>query len=212
MSAMAHDELESLLWTILRNFESLALEKYQTYFPRLATSEKKDLVRQMSELAPDDRALDRSQLAGPVRELLACARQGEAASTLIVQGLVLERFGRILYDTLAKTGTLSPQTHALAVTGKAISGELSDLVPALVTQKMGDGEGLLECFTLDSREVLKRLDTLSEELDRAFAERFQVRFSDTVAEFAADLVQTCTAMGMNRKKLMCHLTACLMGV
>jgi hypothetical protein len=205
-------EVESLLWTVLRNFESIALQQYQSYCPALATPEKRTYLTKLQAIAPDDALLEKSELSIPIRELLASAQSQTEVATLIIQGLILEQFGRALYDTLARLEEVGPQTRTLALEGKAISSALADVVPSLLTKKNGEGEVIFEIFVRHSHDVLRRLDILGEGLDQRFADRFSVRFSEIVAEFAADLIQTCVAMGINRKKLMCHLTGCLMGI
>ena len=46
------DKDELLMWRILGKLESLAVNQYESWFPHLATPEKKELVSQLLKAAP----------------------------------------------------------------------------------------------------------------------------------------------------------------
>jgi uncharacterized protein YfiM (DUF2279 family) len=60
--------------------------------------------------------------------------------------------------------------------------------------------------------VLGALDGLADPVDRVFGERFGLRFADVMGEFTADLISTCTALGMQRRKVVAQLAGAAMGI
>ena len=62
-----------------------------------------------------DAALAASPLGQPIQELLQAADGADSTATLIVQGMVLERLGQIIYKALSAQQTVSDATRALAV-------------------------------------------------------------------------------------------------
>src|SRR5260221_3309821 len=89
------------MWRILGKLESLALRKYESWLPHLATPQKKEVASQLLTAAPDDAALAASPLGQPIQELLAAPASHDSTSTLIVQAFVLERVGQIIYKPLS---------------------------------------------------------------------------------------------------------------
>ena len=97
------DQDELLMWRILGKLEALALRKYESWVPHLATPQKKEVASQLLAAAPDDVALAASPLGQPIQDLLDAAGATDQTSTLIVQGFVLERLGQIIYKALSAT-------------------------------------------------------------------------------------------------------------
>jgi hypothetical protein len=205
-----HDEL--LLWRILGKIEALALRKYESVLPQLAIPEKKAVVSQLLEAAPDDAVLDGSPLADPVRELLAAADRTGPADTLIVQGFVLERLGQIIYKVLSNHAAVSQPTRALAAHGWKASSSVIDLATQQISRQIGEGELLFQALCEAADGVLRRLDGLGEGVDRIFGARFGLTFSEVLGEFTAELLPACVALGVNRRKLVCHLAGVFMGM
>ncbi len=71
---------------------------------------------------------------------------------------------------------------------------------------------LYAVFADTSEHVLAALDALAEPVDEVFGERFGLRFADVMGEFAAGLVTACTALGMQRRKVVAHLAGACMGL
>lgn len=205
-----HDEL--LLCRILGKLEALALRKYESVLPALAIPEKKAVVSQLLETAPDDAALNASLLAEPVRELLAAAESSAPNDTLIVQGFVLERLGQIIYKVLQNHTTVSLDTRALASTGWHACTSVIELATLQIGRQVGDGDRLFQAFCSAADGVLRRLDGLGEGVDRIFGQRFGLTFSEVLGEFTAELLPACVALGVNRRKLVCHLAGVFMGM
>jgi polar amino acid transport system substrate-binding protein len=84
------DASELLLWSLMDEFERLALERYAALSPGLATPAKRDFVARLAALDLDRAALAASDLAAPADALLVHARSTDEVSALVVQGLVLE--------------------------------------------------------------------------------------------------------------------------
>jgi hypothetical protein len=205
-----HDEL--LLWRILGKLEVLALRKYESVLPLLATPEKKAMVVQLLLVAPDDAALEASPLGQPVRELLAAAENTAPGDTLIVQGFVLERLGQIIYKVLSSHATVSHATRALGSTGWQACSSVIELATQQLGRQIGDGDRLFQAFCRAADGVLRRLDGLGDGVDRLFGERFGLTFSEILGEFTAELLPACVALGINRRKLVCHLAGVFMGL
>ena len=77
---------------------------------------------------------------------------------------------------------------------------------------MGIGEQLFQTFATVSRPVIMHLDALGERMDSHFNERFGVTFADLMGEFVAELVPICVELGVERRKIVGHLTGVLMGI
>jgi len=205
-----HDEL--LLWRILGKLEALALHKYESLLPQLATPEKKAVVSQLLEAAPDDTELEASALREPVRELLAAADSPVPTDALIVQGFILERLGQIIYKLLSTHAGVSPTTQSLAQRGWQACTSVIDLATQQISRQVGEGDRLFQALCGAADGVLRRLDGLGEGVDHIFGARFGLTFSEVLGEFTAELLPACVALGVNRRKLVCHLAGVFMGL
>lgn len=206
------DRAELLLWALMHEFERLALDCYTAHVPSLATTDKRCFVARLDALAADSTPLAASELARPVDELLVRARSADAVSTLIVQGLVLEHLGQAIYRVARDTERASAASRAFAAAGRAASVSVSAAVSAEITERVGTHERLYAVFADVSHEVIGALDALAEPVDHIFGERFGLRFADVLGEFAAGLVTACTALGMQRRKVVAHLAGACMGL
>jgi len=206
------DGTELLLWAVMRKFERLALEHYATHAPALATSEKRRFVARLDVLETDEAPLAASVLAAPVEEILARARSSDAVSVLIVQGLVLEHLGQAIYRVAKDTERASTASRALAVAGRAASVSVTTHASAEIAEHVGTHERLYPVFAEVSQEVMAAFDALAEPVDEVFGERFGLCFADVLGEFAAGLITACTALGLQRRKVVAHLAGACMGL
>ena len=206
------DETELLLWALMRKFEGLALVDYTRHARALATAEKRRFVACLDALEMDEAPLAASVLAGPVEAVLARARSTDAVSTLIVQGLVLEYLGQAIYRVAKDTERASHASRALAAAGRAASVSVTSQASAEIAEYVGTHERLYPVVAEVSQEVIAALDALAEPVDEVFAERFGLRFADVLGEFAAGLITACTALGMQRRKVVAHLAGACMGL
>jgi hypothetical protein len=206
------EETEQLFWTVMRRFECQALAQYQDHVPALISDEKRRWVDELRALAPDDALLSTSALGAPMDELQAAAGQAhDPRSAVVVQGLVLERVRRVVYDAVGASSTVSEATRARAQKGRSISAALVDASPRSFAELNG-GEAAFPVFAEASDDVLQRLDAVGESVDAVFGSPFGLGFSDVVGELVADLVPSCVALGMDRRKVMSHLAGALMGL
>ena len=83
---------------------------------------------------------------------------------------------------------------------------------AQIAERVGTHERLYPVFAEVSQNVLAALDALAEPVDEIFGDRFGLRFADVMGEFAAGLVSACTALGMQRRKVVGHLAGACMGL
>ena len=203
---------ECLLWTILRSFESLALKQYELNVSMLATAEKKDLVQLLVSQVPTDEALEGTDLALPIKNLMVSATGTDQEHTLIVQGLLLEVLGRTIYRMFQAKDMFSSSTSALCNTGLEAGKSIHREIRRLINEKIGIGEQLFQAFVTISKPVIINLDALGERLDRHFNERFGISFADLMGEFIAELIPTCVELGMERRKIVGYLTSVLMGI
>jgi len=203
---------EILLWTILHNFEALALKQYEKNVLVLATPEKKELVELLASKVPTNKAMENTSLEEPVNNLLTSATNSDEIHTLIVQGILLEILGQTIYRTFKDSDAFTSATHALCLTGLTAQESIREETRKLILEKIGSGDKVYEVFVSISRPVIMNLDALGESLDQHFSEKFGISFSDLMGEFVAELISTCMDLGMDRRKVVGYLTSTLMGI
>jgi hypothetical protein len=203
---------ELLLWTILRNFEALALKQYELYVPALVTSQKKELVDLLMSQVPSDIALDGTDLAAPVTNFLQSATGPDDVQTLIIQGLLLETLGQTIYQMFEENEVFSSDTRTMCSTGIAAGQSIKAEVSELIAKKFETDEKLFQAFVSSSRPVIGYLDALGQRLDKHFSERFNISFADLMGEYVAEIIPACGALGMDRRKVVSYLTSVLMGI
>jgi hypothetical protein len=206
------NESETLLWTILRNFEALALKQYENNIPNLATAQKKELVKLLISQVPTDTVLDSTNLAQPVNDLLIAATSDNKLDTLIIQGILLEVLGQTIYQTIKESDKFTETTHKLCNVGLTARASIKEKTHKLIIEKIGFGDNVYKAFINISRPVIICLDALGESLDQHFSEKFDISFSDLMGEFVAELVATTIELGMERRKVVAYLTSTLMGI
>jgi hypothetical protein len=206
------DGTELLLWAVMLKFERLALECYTAHAEGLATVEKRRFVARLDALRTNEAPLAASVLAAPVEEILARSRSTDPVSALIVQGLVLEHLGQAIYRVAKDTERATPASRVLAAAGRAASVSVTTQASAEIAQRVGTHEPLYPVFAELSQEVIAALDALAEPVDEIFGERFGLHFADVLGEFAAGLITACTALGMQRRKVVAHLAGACMGL
>jgi hypothetical protein len=205
------DRTELLLWSLMDEFERVALSSYQTHSPTLATAEKRRLVARLAALGLDPSALAESSLGAPAAVLLKHARSVDEVSALIVQGLVLEHMGQAIYRIAAGSAHASSGSRAIAASGLGASQSVIAATSARLATRVGTGDALYAVFAEVSHAPLGVLDSLAEPVDEVFGEHFGLRFADVMGEFVADLIGACTTLGMQRRKVVAHLAGASMG-
>lgn len=201
---------ERLLWTVLRRLEVLALEQYERFVPALATPAKRIVVERLRDEVPTDEALAGHELDRPVRDLCAAAAADSPLATLCVQGLTLEQLGQALYSRLATSPGAGPMSRHLADLGSEAAGETIELALADLRQRSAT-QNLLAAYCDATEPVLACFDAVGLAGDRALGPHFELRFMDVLTDVATELIDNCVQLGMNRRKLVCHLTAAFMG-
>jgi hypothetical protein len=206
------DHTELLLWSLMDAFERLALTSYEAHSTTLATPEKRQLVARLAALGLDGTMLARSALGAPASALLTHARTSDEVSALIVQGLVLEHMGQAIYRIAQASDRASAESRALAATALVASMSVIAAASARLATRVGTGDALYAVFAEVSHAPLGALDALAEPVDEVFGERFGLRFADVMGEFVADLIGACTALGMQRRKVVAQLAGASMGL
>jgi hypothetical protein len=201
---------ERLLWTVLRRLEALALERYERFVPALAMPAKRTVVERLRDEVPTDEALAGHELDGPMRDLCSAAATDSALATLCVQGLTLERLGQAIYARLATSPGAGPMSRHLADLGGEAARVSIDMAISEL-QRRASTEDLLAAYCTATRPVLACFDDLSDTGDRALGPHFGLRFMDVLTDVATELIDNCVQLGMDRRKLVCHLTAAFMG-
>ncbi len=204
------DSDERLIWRMLGRLESLALRKYESLLPLLATADKKQVVGVLAAV-PDGDAAGSTPLDEPVGQLLNAASSNDRTDTLFVQGFVLERLGQVIYKKLAEHPAVSQSTRMAAELGSTACAAIIGRTNELIRQAVGEGEVVFERFCIAADSVLRRLDGLGSGVDTLFGGRFGLTFTELIGEFTAELLPACTDLGMNRRKLVCHLAGVFMG-
>lgn len=210
MNVAAPDRDELLIWRLMGRLEALALRKYESLVPQLATPEKKRVVEKLQGDV-ETAELPETPLDGSVEELLAAADRPDRDDTLIVQGFVLERLGQVIYRVLSSHPAVSAATKDLAARGNAACSAVIDRANDLIRHGIGAGEAVYDRFCTSTDAVLRRLDGLGTGVDEMFGQRFGLTFSELIGEFTAELLPACVNLGMNRRKLVCHLAGVFMG-
>jgi hypothetical protein len=195
---------------MLGRLESLALRKYEAILPLLATPDKKAVVSVLASVR-DDGSVESTPLDQPVEELLNAASSSDRTDTLFIQGFVLERLGQVIYRKLAAHPAVSNSTRAAAEIGCAACTAIIGRTNDLIRQAVGEGEVVFDRFCMAADAVLRRLDGLGTSVDSMFGRRFGLTFTELIGEFTAELLPACTDLGMNRRKLVCHLAGVFMG-
>jgi hypothetical protein len=213
-AADALDPDETLLWTVMRTFEVQAAGQYHAHVPELSSAAKQGVGPALLDLARDDAPLDASILSPTMRALVGSAAQaGDQGAVLVVQGLVLERVRQFVYATLARVSGAPERTRSIAKALEPVSREIVAQAPALfATACARTGQAPFSFFAQASDDVLHKLDAVGEGVDEVFGDRFDLRFTDIVGDFVAELVPTCVQLGMDRRKVMSHLAGALMGI
>ena len=201
---------ERLLWTIMRRLEAIALDRYERFVPALATPAKRIVVGRLRDEVPTDLALTGQELEGPLRDLCRAASTDSALATLCVQGLTLERLGQAIYTRLATSPGAGPLSRHLGAFGSEAAGVSIELAVAEL-QRRASTEDLLAAYCTATRPVLACFDALGVAADRALGGHFGLRFIDVLTDVATELIDDCVHLGMDRRKLVCHLTAAFMG-
>jgi hypothetical protein len=207
------DPGERLFWTLMRRFETLAVDRYAAHAPALLAEPKRRFVARLPGGSADDARLAESPLAGPTTALLARAQSPDEPTTLLVQGLVLEHLGQAIYRIVTgTTRSVSDASRGLADEGRRASEAVTAAAASRIPDRVGQGDALYAAFVGTSHDLLSALDALADPVDRVFGERFGLHFADVMGEFTADLVGACTTLGMQRRKVVAHLAGAVMGI
>lgn len=208
---MPESSAELLLWTTLRTVEGQTLGRYQTQAPDLLTPAKSQAVQAITALGQG--ALVETSLAEAVPALLDAAEgQGAEEDALWIQGLLLEHLGITLYTALGQGQRLSPEGTLAAAQGAQASEDVAALATAALRARYPEPKARFQAFIRHTRPVFARLDTLGEAIDDSFAEPMDLCFADLMGDFVADLLPRCTEeLGFERRKVMMHLSAAMMG-
>ena len=205
------DSSERLVWRVLCELESLALQLYRRYELALPLDDKQSVVDLLSLGAAEHQALEDSALGDSLDRLLEAARDRDAASTLLTQGLLLERLGQLIYTVLAENASVSDATREMAANGKAATEAILKQVPVVIESTLCVGDALFQQFCTSTKDVFARLDSLGDGVDEVFGERFGIDYVDLMGDFSAELLPTLVELGMDRRKVVCHLAAAFMG-
>jgi hypothetical protein len=202
---------EVRLWRVLADFEFLAADKYARNAPELLTTRKTAFVETLRSVLPAQGA---SEISGALevvsRQLLMAAAATGRENTLLVQGLVLEPVGAILYETLEASPATSPDVHPMAVAGAQAGREVFAKVPALIRGSLGEGDPVFKRFSVANRVVLSHADQLGDVLERDFGAVFSIDFIDLIGQFTEELVPVCTGLGMGRSDVLGFLASSFM--
>jgi hypothetical protein len=205
------EETERLFWTVMKRLEAVALEQYRRFAPNLATLPKVELVESIGAAAPGD-AISDADLSKGLDEVIANARGKDEDATLMLQGLLLERLGRTIYAVLHARENISEATRAMAERAAEVSDRIAEFAAERLKVKYPDGDKLFQFFQDSTGNLFRSLDGISAGIDRAFGQRFGITFADLIGEYTADILPTLASLGMNRRKVVCHLTGSFMGM
>jgi hypothetical protein len=213
VGSLTDARVESLFWTIVYRFESLAARQYAACVPELLTPEKRLFLDRAAPLALDGpEAFAGTPLGEPVTALIASAQTNDPRRVLVVQGFFLELLGRTLYRTFGASAASGAETRAVCELGEAAADAGLTVLPTLLAARIGAGEILLQAFMDESQATLASLDSLGEGIDEVFRERYGMSFADLMGDVAAEAIAMCVELGMDRRKFVSFLTGALMGI
>lgn len=202
---------DELFWNLMGHFERYALSQYRTWLGELPLSTKEACLRDLETLVPRGLPLPAGGLERSMTAVLEASRALEGRATILVaQGLVLEQVRRSIYVSVAKSPLAGFRTRELGRAASVASAEVARRCAALFAREV-ESEARFSCFVAASHESLKRLDGLGEEIDAAFGDGYGLRFSHIVGDFVAELLLSCTSLGMERRKVLGHLSSALLG-
>lgn len=203
---------EGELWALLLEVETDTLARYGHFAPELGSAAKSEAVAAMRAY-PELGALSETGLELPVRQLLdAAAGDGSRADVALLQGLVLERLGATIYESLRNSATVSTTSAELAGRAQEASSATCDRAVVVLREVYPDPQVRFDAFAHRSRALFGRLDALGEALDDRFSEPLGLQFADVMGDFVADLLPCCVDdLGFQRRRVMVHLTGALMG-
>lgn len=215
MTAVAvedRDRVEALLWRTLLRFETLSQAQYEAHAPELLSDGKAAFVARLAAVAGPPSLLAASAVGAPIDRVISLAAGPDKAATLNIQGLLLEPLGQVIYGLTEANPAVSAEARALARTGHRTCAEIIARVPPLLAEHVGDPDALLQAFQKTTPEVIRELDALGEAVDLEFSHTLNLHFSDVMGEFAADLLERCIELGMQRRQLVVFLTSQMMGI
>jgi len=197
----------------MRRFEALAVDRYAAHAPALLAEAKRRFVERLA-FAADETPLAGGPLAQPTAVLLARATSADEPTTLLLHGLVLENLRQAIYRLVGggTVGAVSDASRRLDADGLAAIEAVMAAAAARIPERLGGGDGLYATFAAASHDLLAALEAFADPVDRVFGERFGLHFTDVMGEFTADLVGACTALGMQRRKVVAHLAGAAMGI
>jgi hypothetical protein len=211
-AGIALDRSEALLWTILAQFELLAVAQYTASAPALLTPEKEAVAALLRARVNGDEFLTGSPLAAPIAALVDSLRSTREEHVLIAQGLFLESIGAAIYRSFGENAATSVPTRTLCERGFAASARARAIVPGLLRSRIGEGDALLQAIMTAAGPLLRSLDDLGEGIDASFLDRYGVSFADLMGDVAAELIAACIELAIDRRKFVAFLTSALMGI
>lgn len=203
---MALFEKELLLWATLRRFEGQALALYEQHVPAMATPARRGFVAEIAGLIAPRDPLPGSPLEAPVAAVLEAAHGDTPEKVLLVHGLFLEPLGQILYRAAIEHPLTRDSSRELALRGREASLEASRRIPALIRERVGEGQALWRRLAAHLGPVITHLDGLGDAIDALYAETYGLRFADVVADLAGALLDTCVSLGVPRRQALVFLT------
>jgi len=208
---MSDSHEERLLLAMLARFEAEGLACYHEHAPHLATDAKSTLLDRLRDEGADDDELSGSELWGPVGSVLRTARSSGPTETLFVQGLLLEILGCTIYTAAAKAPMISDTGKQLAAQAIPACRAVVAMATTALVETVGTGEPAFVEFADATHDVIAALDPIGEPVDAVFGERFDIRYSELIGDFTADLVAVCADLDMPRRKVLAHLAGASMG-
>jgi len=206
------NRVEALLWSTLCAFEDLARRQYGAHVPELLTESKLAFIERLSERAGPSSLLAESSIGAAVSRLLVRATGEDRSATLMIQGLLLERLGLVIYQMAAESSGVGEEGRALAREGAEACQAVLDSVARILDAEIADGDARLAAFEHATSDVIQALDALGEGVDREFEEPLDLSYADIMGEFAGELLEACIDLGMDRRRLVVFLTGQLMGL
>ncbi|MCX7899196.1 MAG: hypothetical protein N2444_03790 [Methylocystis sp.] len=197
---------ETLLWAILRRFETYALARYEAVAPEVINNDKRAVVAALNARGAK---IDSPQLAFETDALIDALASAERRDALINQALLLELVGKAIYANVS-LADVSSETRDLCALGVRAAEATAAAATQALREDFKSGEAFFAAMIKTSPEMLKKLTPFAETLDREIGPAFGLNFADLIGEFVSDVDEATSALGVDRKKLIAFLTNIMM--
>jgi hypothetical protein len=199
-------EIEQTFWSMMKQLEALAVSQYKKFIPELNTARKEIFLQGL----PSQQNSPSDQLSTAVEKLVQAATKNSRLDTLLLQGFTLEILGQAVYRAIQNTSAINESSHLLAQQANTASQDVLQQILSTLRKENVVGDSGFKAFVSATQDVFGALDSMGSLIDETFTSESQLKFDDVLADAVTELLKYGADLGMDRKKLLRHLTSSLM--